>query len=186
MLVFLVSTNLVLLSSPKRLKIENSYKGDELCNGRLDILTVKVLFTRVMTWCGCSLCQGEVELGESGKGSRWVLGRSDVPRLSSSSSSEFRRLEIISIHRIILFPPSFSFSVEFSCSVMSDSLRPCESQHARLPCPSPTPRVHSNSRPSSWWCHPAISSSVVPFSSPAKCRKASTLLTFTELKQYRS
>ena len=48
---------------------------------------------------------------------------------------------------------------------MSDSLRPHESQHARPPCPSPTPGVHSDSRPSSRWCHPAISSSVVPFSS---------------------
>ena len=46
---------------------------------------------------------------------------------------------------------------------MSDSLRPHEVQHARPPCPSPTPRVYSNSWPSSWWCHPAISSSVVPF-----------------------
>ena len=52
-----------------------------------------------------------------------------------------------------------------SCSVMSDSLWPHESQHARPPCPSPTPRVYSNSCPSSQWCHPAISSSVVPFSS---------------------
>ena len=56
-------------------------------------------------------------------------------------------------------------SVQFSCSVMSDSMRPHELLHARPPCPSPTPRVHSNSHPSSWWCHPAISSSVVPFSS---------------------
>ena len=56
-------------------------------------------------------------------------------------------------------------SVQFSHSVVSDSLRPHELQHARSPCPSPTPRVHSNSRPLSWWCHPAISSSVVPFSS---------------------
>ena len=56
-------------------------------------------------------------------------------------------------------------SVQFSHSVMSDSLRPHESQHARPPCPSPTPGVHPNSCPSSWWCHPAISSSVVPFSS---------------------
>ena len=56
-------------------------------------------------------------------------------------------------------------SVEFSCSVVSYSLRPHESQHARLPCLSPTPRVYSNSRSSSRWCHPAISSSVVPFSS---------------------
>ena len=56
-------------------------------------------------------------------------------------------------------------SVQFSRSVVSNSLRPHESQHARPPCPSPTPRVHWKSRPLSWWCHPAISSSVVPFSS---------------------
>ena len=54
---------------------------------------------------------------------------------------------------------------QFSRSVVSDSLRPHELQHARPPCPSPTPRVHSNSCPSSQGCHPAISSSVVPFSS---------------------
>jgi len=48
---------------------------------------------------------------------------------------------------------------------MSDSLRPHESQHTRPPCPSPTPGVHSDPRPSSQWCHPAISSSVIPFSS---------------------
>ena len=57
-------------------------------------------------------------------------------------------------------------SVQFSRSVVSDSLRPHESQHARLPCPSPTPGVHSDSRPLNQWCHPAISSSVVPFSCP--------------------
>ena len=56
-------------------------------------------------------------------------------------------------------------SVQFSHSVLSDYLRPHESQHARSPCPSPTPGVHSDSHPSSQWCHPAISSSVVPFSS---------------------
>ena len=56
-------------------------------------------------------------------------------------------------------------SVQFSCSVVPDSLRPHGPQHARLPCLSPTPRVHSNSHPSSRWCHPTISSSVVPFSS---------------------
>ena len=57
-------------------------------------------------------------------------------------------------------------SVQFSRSVVSDSLRPHESQHARPPCPSPTPKVYSNSCPSSRWCHPAISSSVVPPSCP--------------------
>ena len=56
-------------------------------------------------------------------------------------------------------------SVQFSRSVMSDSLWPHESQHARPPCPSPTPGVHSNPCPWSQWCHPAISSSVIPFSS---------------------
>ena len=54
-------------------------------------------------------------------------------------------------------------SVQFSCSVMSDSLRPHVPQHARPPCPSPTPRVHPNPGPLSRRCHPTISSSVVPF-----------------------
>ena len=58
-----------------------------------------------------------------------------------------------------------SLSVQFSRSVVSDSLRPDESQHTRPPCLSPTPRVHSDSCPSSPWCHPATSSSIVHFSS---------------------
>ena len=62
------------------------------------------------------------------------------------------------------FKTSVQFS-QFSHSVLSDSLRPHESQHARPSCPSPTPGVHSDSSPSSQWCHPAISSSVIPFSS---------------------
>ena len=57
-------------------------------------------------------------------------------------------------------------SVQFSRSVVPDSLRPHESQHARPPCPSPTPGVHSDSCPSSQWCQPAFSSSVFPFSCP--------------------
>ena len=60
---------------------------------------------------------------------------------------------------------SQALSVQFSHSVMSDSLRPHGLQHTRLPCPSPTPRVYSDSCPLSWWCHPTISSSVFPFSS---------------------
>ena len=66
--------------------------------------------------------------------------------------------------KISCFLQLFS-SVQFSRSVVSDSLRPHESQHARPPCPSPAPGVHSDSHPSSQWCHPAISSSVGPFSS---------------------
>ena len=53
----------------------------------------------------------------------------------------------------------------FSCSVMSDSLQPCGLQQVRLPCPSPTPGAYLNSCPSCWWCHPTISSSVIPLSS---------------------
>ena len=56
-------------------------------------------------------------------------------------------------------------SIQFSHSVVSDSLRPHGLQYTRLPCPSPTPGVCSNSCPSSWWCHPTISLSVIPFSS---------------------
>ena len=70
--------------------------------------------------------------------------------------------------------------VQFS-SVVSDSLRPHESQHARPPCPSPTPRVHSDSRPSSQWCRPAISSSVVPFSSCPQSLPASESFPMSQL-----
>ena len=72
-------------------------------------------------------------------------------------------------------------SVQFSCSVMSDSLRPHELQHARPPCPSPTARVYSNSCPSSQWCHPAISSSVVPFSSCPQSLPASGSFPISQL-----
>ena len=58
-------------------------------------------------------------------------------------------------------------SVQFSCSVVSDSLQCHGLQHIRPPCPSPIPRVYSNSCPLSWWCHPTISFSVIPFSSPS-------------------
>ena len=64
---------------------------------------------------------------------------------------------------------------------MSNSLRPHESQHARPPCPSPTPGVYPNSCPSSWWCHPAISSSVVPFSSWPQSLQWNTI---KQLKMY--
>ena len=67
------------------------------------------------------------------------------------------RLHTVSVH-------NYSW-VQFSCSVMSNSLRPHGLQHARLPCPSPAPRACSNSCSSSQWCRPTISSSVIPFSS---------------------
>ena len=72
-------------------------------------------------------------------------------------------------------------SVPFSRSVVSDSLRPHELQHARPPCPSPTPGVYSNLCPSSWWCHPAISSSVIPFSSCPQSLPASGSFPMSQL-----
>ena len=72
-------------------------------------------------------------------------------------------------------------SVQFSHSVMSKSLQPHESQHARPPCPTPTPGVHWDSRPSSQWCQPAVSSSVVPFSSCPKSLPASESFPMSQL-----
>ena len=72
-------------------------------------------------------------------------------------------------------------SVQFSHSVVSDSLQPHESQHARPPCSSPTPRVHSDSHPSSQWCHQAISSPVVPFSSCPQSFPASESFPMSQL-----
>ena len=76
---------------------------------------------------------------------------------------------------------SYRPSVQFSCSVVSNSLWPHESQHARPPCPSPTPGVHSNSCPSSRWCHPTISSSVIPFSSCPQSLLASESFPMSQL-----
>ena len=82
----------------------------------------------------------------------------------SSPTKLLNILQFPSPTNLFFFTGKFS-SVQFSCSVMSDSLRPHGLQHARPPCPSPTPGVYPNSCPLSQWCHPTISSSVVPFSS---------------------
>ena len=73
------------------------------------------------------------------------------------------------------------YSVQFSHSVVSDSLRPHEAQHTRPACPSPTPGVHPDSCPSSQWCHPAISSSVFPFSSCPQSLPASGSFPMSQL-----
>ena len=70
---------------------------------------------------------------------------------------------------------------QFSCSVVSDSLRPHEPQHARPPCPSPTPRVHPNPCLLSRWCHPTILSSVIPFSSCPQSFPASGSIPVSQL-----
>ena len=90
-------------------------------------------------------------------------------------------------HGLTLIVSFFSFvqtqfsSVQFSCSVVSNSLRPHESQHTRAPCPTPTPGVHSDPRPSSQWCHPAVSSSVIPFSSCPQSLPASESFPMSQL-----
>ena len=85
------------------------------------------------------------------------------------------------VYSILLNVKTLESSVQFTCSVMSDSLRPHESQHARPPCPSSTPGAHSNSCPLSRWCHPAISSSVVPFFSCPQSLPASEAFPMSQL-----
>ena len=102
-----------------------------------------------------------------------------VPRAAVSLSSfSAKEMEVVTMKQKNQrnWPTSYDtlrYSVQFSCSVVSDSLRSHGLQHARLPCPSSTPRVHSNSCPLSQWCHPTISSSVVPFSSRLQSSPAS-------------
>jgi len=91
-----------------------------------------------------------------------------------------KRERVGQIGRVALTSPHSS-SVQFSRSVVSDSLRPHKSQHARPPCPSPSPGVHSDSRPLSWWCHPAISSSVALFSSCPQSLPASESFPMSQL-----
>ena len=74
-----------------------------------------------------------------------------------------------------------TISVQFSCSVVSDSLRLHEPQHARPPCLSPTPRIHSNPSPLCWWCHPTISSPVAPFTSCPQSFPASGYFQMSQL-----
>ena len=93
--------------------------------------------------------------------SEFLIDAAPVSLFSSLTEQEPHQRPLLQAPPHLFFKGLFS-SVQFSRSVVSYSLQPHESQHARLPCPSPTPGVYSNSCPSSWWCHPAISSSVVP------------------------
>ena len=92
----------------------------------------------------------------------------------------FVQFFVYSCHLFLISSASVQ-SVQFSRSVVSDSLWPHESQHARPPCSSPALRVYSNSCPSSWWCHPGISSSVVPFSSCPQSLPASGSFPMSQL-----
>jgi len=81
----------------------------------------------------------------------------------------------------ILFSHLYIHSVQFSCSVLSNSLQPHGLQHTRPPCPSPTPGVYSNSCPLSQWCHPTILSSIIPFSSCLQSFPASGAFRMSQL-----
>ena len=105
---------------------------------------------------------------------------SKIPKTSASESAHPKPISFSFLFFRFISEVQFS-SVQFSCSVVSDSLRPHESQHARPPCPSPTPGVHSDSRSSSQWCHPAISSSAVPFSSCPESLSASESFPMSQL-----
>ena len=94
----------------------------------------------------------------------WSRGQEDPPEKEMATHSSILPEKFHGQRSLVAIVHGTS-SVQSSHSVVSDSLRPRESQHARPPCPAPTPEVHSNSCPLSRWCHPAISSSVVPFSS---------------------
>ena len=90
---------------------------------------------------------------------------------------------LMTYYLFILYLFRLGKSVQFSRSVVSDSLWPPRLQHGRLPCPSPTPGAYSNSCPSSQWCHPTISSSVVPFSSRLQSFLASGSFLVSSLHQ---
>ena len=109
-------------------------------------------------------------------------------QLSKITENEFSHIKFFFIFRykyetnfpnfrFYMLNPAREHSVQFSCSARSDSLRPHGLQHTRLPCPSPTPETYSNSCPSHLWCHPTISSSVVPFFSCLQTFPASDSIT---------
>ena len=92
-------------------------------------------------------------------GKQWQTLFSWAPKLLQMVTAAMKLKDACSLEKSYDKP-----LVQFSRSVVSDSLGPHGLQHARPPCPSPTPKTSSNSSPSSWWCHPTISSSVIPFS----------------------
>ena len=113
------------------------------------------------SWCGLSLTWRDLfTLEDKNKTLVLVSLFHDLRLCLNYSEILFQRPQRRPSKRVL-------WSVQFSDSVVSDSLRPHGQQHARPPCPSQTPGACSNSCPLSWWCHPTISSSVIPFSSPA-------------------
>ena len=119
-----------------------------------DFSVLGILQARILEWVAIPFSRGSSQPGDQ---TQVLYSRQILYRLSNL-------LPCKQAHQYHLSRFCIS-SVQFSRSVVSDSLQPHELQHARPPCPSPTPRVYPNSCPSSRWCHPTISSSVIPFSS---------------------
>ena len=124
---------------------------------RLPGSSVHVIFqARILEWVAISFSRG----------SSWPRDQTQVSRIVGRPFTVWTIRVARMIPLLGFYSSDFWFSlVQFSHSVMSDSLWPHGLQHTRLSCSSPTPRVYSNSCPSSWWCHPTTSSSVIPFSS---------------------
>ena len=142
---------------------ESSWGGSEL----LKVRTIRVLLNFYSNFFLKILLSFSIDLGSLTLilvATLKLLTDSQAWRLSPSSHLSCR-----------------TYSVQFSRSVVSNSLWPHESQHARPPCPSPTPGVHSNSCPLSRWCHPAISSFIVPFSSCPQSLPASESFPMSQL-----
>ena len=149
---------------------------------------VLYLLCRVWLFCtpmDCSLPGSSVHGISQARLLDWVaISYSRRSSLLQGRSSSWPRDQICisCISRQILCQwVNTSSSVQLTRSVVSDSLWPHESQHTRLPCPSPTPGVNRNSCASSPWCHPAISSSVVPFSSCSQSLPASESFSMRQL-----
>ena len=147
----------------------------------LEVLILKLQYFGYLTWRAGSL-EKTLMLGKIGvrktmglQRMRLLEGITNIMDMSLSTLWEMGWKESDMTHR--LKNKNILFSVQFSCSVVSDSLRPHESQHARPPCPSPTPGIYSNC----WWCHPAISYSVVPFSSCPQSLPASGSFPMSQL-----
>ena len=122
----------------------------------------------------------------SNKGKFWQKRLHQLKWLHSKGTNQQSKRSVLNTKTMYLMRDWYSkyvgtLSVQFSHSVVSDSLRPHELQHTKPPCPSPTPGIHSDSHPSSQWCHPAISSSVIPFSSCPQSLPASESFPMSQL-----
>ena len=164
------------------LKVSPSYSE---C-GRVDFVYTRVLSNLTMWAGGSAFCTRLLFSCSVVSDSLWPHGlqptrlpfSGSFPSLGWSFTISQSLLKLVSIESVSLY--QFN-SVQFSRSVVSNSLQPHELQHARPPCPSPTPGVYSNSCPSSRWCHPAISFSVVPFSSCPQSLPASGSFPMSQL-----